>query len=233
MGLSELVAVNPVMREILERAERVAPYPTTVLITGETGVGKEVIAAFLHEKSPRSGGPFVKVNCGAIPDSLMESELFGYERGAFTGAKREGSPGLFEAADRGTLLLDEIGELTLAGQVKLLRALQEREVRRVGGTWSRALDVRVIATTNQDLEQRVKEGRFRSDLFYRLRVVHFHIPPLRERSEEIEPLVHHFSQVFSELYGIRKSWDEGALALLRQYPWPGNVRELRHLVESV
>ncbi|MEW6726605.1 MAG: sigma 54-interacting transcriptional regulator [Bacillota bacterium] len=232
-GVFEPVISSPVTRAIFELALRVAPYPTTVLITGETGTGKEVLASYIHRQSPRAKHPFIKVNCGAIPESLLESELFGYERGAFTGARKEGAIGLFEAAHPGTLLLDEISELPIMAQAKLLRALQEREIRRVGGTWSRNVDVRVIVCTNQNLDELVNQGLFRSDLYYRLNVVHFHIPALRERMDEIELLCEHFCKLVNKAYGLYKRFSPEAIEKLKAYHWPGNIRELRNLVERM
>jgi transcriptional regulator with PAS, ATPase and Fis domain len=178
--------------------------------------------------------PFIRLNCGAIPDALAESELFGYEGGAFTGAKKEGSPGLFEQADKGTILLDEIGELSPLMQVKLLRALQEREIRRVGGSWSKIIDVRVIASTNRNLSQLVQEGKFREDLFYRLQVVHLVIPPLRERREDLPDLINQFVEQFANIYrSPRKTFAAEAIDALLRYHWPGNIRQLRNCIESL
>ncbi|GAB6181656.1 hypothetical protein JCM14036_29750 [Desulfotomaculum defluvii] len=227
------VASSSEMQSVIRLATRVAPYPTTILITGETGVGKEVLASYIHRTSPRSSQPFITVNCGAIPESLLESELFGYEPGAFTGAKREGAQGLFEAANHGTILLDEISELPPKAQSKLLRALQEREIRRVGGTWSKAVDVRVISSTNVDLWDLVQKGEFRRDLFFRLQIVHINIPPLRRRHEDIEPLLHYYFKKLGEEYSLQRSLSQEALVILKNYHWPGNVRELRNLVESL
>jgi two-component system response regulator AtoC len=225
---------NPAFQRILVTLKRVARYPCTVLIEGETGVGKEVIASYLHDESPRAAMPYVKVNCGAIPESLVESELFGYEGGAFTGAKKEGSAGLFEKADKGTILLDEVGELPPLMQVKLLRALQEREIRRVGGTWSKTVDVRVIASTNKDLKRLVDEGRFREDLYYRLQIVHVKIPPLRERKEDLPVFVEMFLTMFADLYGSpRKTLSREVMAWFADYHWPGNIRQLRNCLESL
>jgi transcriptional regulator with PAS, ATPase and Fis domain len=227
------VIAGRVTRSVFELARRVAPYPTTVLITGETGTGKEVLASYIHQHSPRAGYPFIKVNCGAIPESLLESELFGYEKGAFTGARREGAIGLFEAAHSGTLLLDEISELPLKAQAKLLRALQEREIRRVGGTWSKNIDVRVIACTNKDLKELVSRGLFRKDLYYRLKVVHIHLPPLRERRDEIEAFLEYFCRQLNMSYGMQKKFSPAAVERLKACEWPGNIRQLRNLVEEM
>ncbi|WP_067929995.1 sigma-54 interaction domain-containing protein [Alicyclobacillus kakegawensis] len=229
----EPVAESEQMRALLKLARKVASFPTTLLIEGETGSGKEVLADYLHEHSARRNQPFVKVNCASIPEQLFESELFGYERGAFTGAKREGHAGLFEMANQGTLLLDEVGELSPAIQAKLLRVLQEREIRRVGGSWSKAVDVRVLACTNRDLRALVEQGRFREDLYYRLQVVHLRVPPLRHRPADIVPLCHAFLEEFCQAYGLVRRLSRAAERLLVAYPWPGNVRELRNVMERL
>lgn len=225
------IASDCEMLRILELAARVAPSRSTVLIQGESGTGKEVIARFIHEKSGRSSGPFVAVNCAALPETLLESELFGHEKGAFTGAIGR-KKGKFELAGGGTLLLDEISEMAVSVQAKLLRVLQQREVDRVGGSAPVTVDVRVLATTNRDLETEVKEGRFRKDLFYRLNVVPLHIPPLRKRQEDIGPLAEHFLEETALLNHIpAKTLSPEAEARLRRMPWPGNVRELENLME--
>ena len=219
------------MREVLELANRVAPFPSTVLITGESGSGKEAIARTIHRVSPRNGRAFVAVNCGAIPENLLESELFGHEKGAFTGADRA-REGVFEEADGGTLFLDEIGELPLALQVKLLRAVQERTIRRVGGTGERAVDVRVLTATARDLIEEVKGGRFRDDLFYRINVVQIHVPPLRTRPEDIPLLTEHFLRMHAKRLRIDSpELTPGVVPILAAYPWPGNVRELENVLE--
>jgi two-component system response regulator AtoC len=230
---AEAVVASPIMCALYEEAKRVAAYPTTVLIEGETGVGKEVLANWIHACSPRRNMPFIKLNCASIPEPLLESELFGYERGAFTGAKREGNPGLFELADKGTLLLDEVGELSPAFQAKLLRVLQDREVRRVGGSWSRVIDVRILACTNRNLRERVHSGHFREDLYYRLQVVTLRVPPLRERPEDIPVLLETFLRRFSDEFHLIRTFSDAAWQALQQYSYPGNVRELRNLVESL
>lgn len=225
------IAAHPDMLRILELASRIAATRSTVLIQGESGTGKEVVARFIHERSGRANGPFVAVNCAALPENLLESELFGHEKGAFTGAITR-KKGKFELAGGGTLLLDEISEMAVPVQAKLLRVLQEREVDRVGGQAPVAVDVRVLATTNRDLEKEVREGRFRQDLFYRLNVVPLHIPPLRKRLDDIAPLAEHFLKETASLNGIpTKSLSPEGEAHLRHMPWPGNVRELENLME--
>ncbi len=231
VGQRPIVAASPVMIEVLELIERAAEYKATVLVTGESGTGKEVLARAIHAQSPRRNEAFVAVNCGAIPENLLESELFGHAKGAFTGADRA-RRGLFAEADGGTLFLDEIGELPAALQVKLLRVLQEEEVRPVGESKPRSVDVRVIAATARDLEQEVAEGRFREDLFYRLNVLQVKVPALRERREDIPLLVDHFLGCARERVGrpVRSIADD-ALEKLSAYDWPGNVRELENVME--
>jgi two-component system response regulator AtoC len=227
----EIVAKSAGMREALELATKVAQHPSTVLITGESGTGKELIARLTHAASPRASAPFVPINCGAIPENLLESELFGHVKGAFTGAHVDRA-GLFEEADGGTLFLDEIGELPSQLQVKLLRALQEGEIRRVGDSSPRRVDVRIITATARDLEQEVREGTFRSDLYYRINVVRIHLPPLRQRTEDIPPLARHFVEHFAEQLGVDVSaFEPSAMKLLLVHPWYGNVRQLENVVE--
>ncbi len=228
-GMSNIVGVSKPMQEVFRVIERVANSSATILITGESGTGKELIARALHTQSGRSTGPFVAINCGAIPSELLESELFGYEKGAFTGAHNS-KKGLVEQADGGTLFLDEISELLPRLQVKLLRVLQERELQRVGGDGTIKVDVRVIAATNADLMERIRSGDFRSDLFYRLNVVSVRIPPLRERVDDILPLAHHFLRKHDGPQRIT-GFDTVAAQILRRYQWPGNVRELENLIE--
>jgi transcriptional regulator with PAS, ATPase and Fis domain len=219
------------MQEALRIASQVARYDSTVLIVGESGVGKDRLARFIHDTSPRAAGNFVPVNCGAITDALFESELFGHARGAFTGALQD-RPGLFEAADGGTLLLDEVGEVPLPLQVKLLRVLQEREVRRVGENRQRHVHVRVIAATNRDLAEEVAERRFRRDLFYRLRVVEIVVPPLRDRPEDLESLAQMLlDRVAQQMHRTITGYTPAALERILRYHWPGNVRELENAVE--
>jgi two-component system response regulator HydG len=229
-GLPGLIAQSPAMQAVLDLVERVAPTHATVLIQGESGTGKEVIAKAVHHASPRAARPFVAVNCGAVPETLLESELFGYVRGAFTGAA--GSKlGLFEEADGGTLFLDEIAEMPAALQVKLLRALQSGEVRRLGATQAATIDVRVLAATNGDLATRIAQGTFREDLFYRLNVIQVTLPPLRDRREDIPALAEHFLARAAIKLGRTLRLSPAALELVLRYPWPGNVRELENAIE--
>jgi two-component system response regulator HydG len=217
--------------EILSLAETVAPTDSTVLLSGESGTGKEVVARYIHRLSERGERPFFSINCGALPESLLESELFGHVKGSFTGAVKD-KDGLLVAANGGTLFLDEIGDMTAATQVKLLRAIQEREVIPVGSTEVRPVDVRIIAATNRDLEEEIRKGTFRSDLYYRLNVIQLRLPPLRERSEDVEILARHFLARLAEREGGEPRTLSGeALALLQAYDWPGNVRELENALE--
>ena len=226
-----IVGNNPVIESLRGMIKRVAPSPTTVLITGETGTGKELVAEALHAFSTRDKAPLVRINCGALPENLVEAELFGHERGAFTGADRA-KPGRFELADGGTLFLDEVGELPPAMQVKLLRVLEDGVVDRVGGIESRHVDVRLVAATNCDLDKEVQERRFREDLLYRLRVVEVRVPPLRERIDDVAVLVEFFlDKQARRLNRPRPTVSEAALAALQARPWPGNVRELENCVE--
>jgi DNA-binding NtrC family response regulator len=230
-GTSEIYGDSPAMHEVRERIARVAPTHATVLITGETGTGKELVARAIHRNSQRISKPFVAINCAAFTETLLESELFGHEKGAFTGADRQ-RQGLFEAAHEGTLFLDEAGEMSLAAQAKLLRVLMDGQVLRVGSTRPRRVDVRVLVATHRNLEQRVKEGLFREDLFYRLAVVPIHIPPLRERKDDIASLSEVFcTQIATELKMPKRRLTSEALAMLQQYKFPGNLRELRNLIE--
>jgi two-component system response regulator PilR (NtrC family) len=229
-GRYGLVGRSLAMQRLRALIEKVAATPSSVLITGESGTGKEVVARAIHRLSPRADGPFVVVNCGALPESLMESELFGHEKGAFTGAT-SAKPGLFRAAHGGTLFLDEIGELPLPLQVKLLRTLQEKAVRPVGGEKELPVDVRVLAATNKNLEEEVREGRFRQDLFYRLNVIRVEMPPLRARREDIPLLAQHFLEKHAALVGERRTLSPAALRRLLELDFPGNVRELENLIE--
>ena len=227
----ELVGASPELLEVFKSVGRIGPSPATVLVTGESGTGKELVARAVHAVSPRAAGPFVAVNCAAIPEDLLESELFGHERGAFTGAVAR-KVGRFERAHGGTLFLDEIGDMSLVLQAKILRALQEREIERVGGEERIALDVRVVAATHRDLAALIASGDFREDLFYRLAVVRLHLPPLRERRGDVRALALHYAARFARAYGrpLRAVADD-ALARLEAHPWPGNVRELRNVIE--
>ncbi|MEZ6036263.1 MAG: sigma-54 dependent transcriptional regulator [Planctomycetota bacterium] len=230
---TELVGLSPAIREVQTRIDQVAHAPdTTVLITGQSGTGKELVARCVHERSTRRHGPFVAINCAALTEALLEAELFGYEPGAFTGANREGKDGLFAVAAGGTLFLDEIGEMEPTLQAKLLRVLQERSFRRVGGVQDVAVDVRIIASTNRDLRQMVQAGGFREDLFYRLNVMAVHVPPLRDRAEDV-PLLSHFflDQIGRQMGKALSGFTEEAMETLCEYAWPGNVRELRNAIE--
>lgn len=224
-----IVAQSKIMQEIIALIERVAHSNASVLITGESGTGKEVAAVAIHQNSPRQNKPFIPVNCAALPEQLLESELFGHERGAFTGATAR-KLGRFELADNGTIFLDEIAEMSLNMQAKLLRVLQEKTFERVGGTETLSVDVRVIAATNRQLDDAIKKGLFREDLFYRLNVIHIHLPPLRERREDIPLLAKHFIQKYGTTYHVEKISPE-AMELLCSYHWPGNVRELQNVIE--
>ena len=230
---SKLVTASRAMQNVVALSKRLATVNSTVLITGESGVGKGLIAKTLHEEGSRWKEPFVTVNCGAIPENLIESELFGYVAGAFTGARSGGKKGLFEAAQGGTIFLDEISELPLDLQVKLLQVIQERKITPVGGVKPIPIDVRIISATNRDLESLVKEGRFREDLYYRLNVVPINVPPLRNRQEDIMPLIMINLQRLNKEMGTNKQISEGALDILLKYPWPGNIRELQNIVERL
>jgi DNA-binding NtrC family response regulator len=230
-GLQGFVARSGAMRDVVDLARRVAPGRTTVLITGETGTGKELVAGLIHDSSDRRDGPFIKVNCAALPETLLESELFGHERGAFTGAERR-RIGRFEQANGGTLFLDEIGDMTPTTQAKLLRVLQDQEFFRLGGTQTLRTDARIVAATNQDLKRAQAEGRFREDLYFRLDVIGLHLAPLRERPEDLEGLLEtQVARLARELDRPVTGFDDAALRRLRSHAWPGNVRELRNVVE--
>ncbi len=229
----QIIYRSKTMRNVIELAEKIAAYDSNVLIIGDSGVGKGILAKYIHKNSNRKDGPFITVNCGAIPENLIESELFGYEKGAFTGANREGKIGLFETANKGTLFLDEISELPLSMQVKLLAAIQEKTITRVGGNKQINLDFRLIAAANRSLEDLVKRDLFRKDLYYRLNVIPIFIPPLRERKEDIVHLIYHFLDHFAKLYNKKLSMSSSALDLLIEYSWPGNVRELENLIERL
>jgi DNA-binding NtrC family response regulator len=232
-GKPMIVGRSPAMAAVVAVANKVAPKPVTILITGESGTGKEVLARYIHQHSDRAHGPFVAVNLPAMPSELVESSLFGHEKGSFTGATRQ-SYGKFELANGGTLFLDEIGELKLDLQAKLLRALQEREIERVGGARPIPIEVRVVAATNRQLDKLIGEGRFREDLYWRLKVVPIELPPLRSRREDIRELAEHFLTRFAAAYGRPpQTLTDGAVALLQRYGWPGNIRELGNLVERL
>lgn len=231
LNTSEIVAEDHKTIEIIQLANRIAKVDTTILMLGETGAGKDQIAKHIHKVSKRCKKQFIKVNCGAVPASLIESEFFGYEKGAFTGANKEGKIGLFEMASGGTIFLDEVGELPMDMQVKLLRVLQEMEVVRIGGTKPIKIDVRVLAATNRDLEDMIKKKQFREDLYYRLNVIPLYIPPLRERKHDILPLINFFLTQLNKKYNFNKIFASDALNCMYEYNWPGNVRELKNIVE--
>lgn len=232
-GKNPILAVSQEMRNVLSLAEKVANFHATVLILGESGVGKEEVAKYIHNNSLRNEKPFIVLNCGAIPANLLESELFGYEKGAFTGAMQTGKEGLLEAADGGSVFLDEIGETPLDFQVKLLRFLESKEVRRVGAVESKNIDVRIIAATNRDLAQMVEEGTFREDLYYRLNVVQIDVPPLRKRVDDIIPLASLFLHHYNEVYNQEKLLTHEVIKELEKYPWVGNVRQLKNVIENM
>lgn len=228
-----IIASSHSMFNVLQMVKRLALVDSTVLITGESGVGKSVIAELLHKNGDRRDSPFITVNCGAIPENLIESELFGYEKGAFTGARSDGKTGLFEAADTGTIFLDEISELPFNLQVKLLQVIQERVITRIGGVGKVPIDVRIISATNRDLHELVEKNQFREDLYYRLNVVPINVPPLRERPEDILPLLQQNLDKYNKRYGQNKKFDPNALAVLLKFNWPGNIRELQNIVERL
>lgn len=233
LDIQGIVSKSPSMQRVVDLSLKVSQVDSTLLITGESGVGKEVIANLIHSRGPRKNGPMIKVNCASIPDTLLESELFGYNKGAFTGANKEGKPGMAELAHGGTLFLDEIGELPLLLQSKLLRVIQDKEVVRLGGTRPIKIDARIIAATNKSLFTMVAEGKFREDLYYRLNVVPIFIEPLRERKEDIPPLIVSFVNKYNERYKLNKRFTTEALEALVEYRWPGNVRELENVIERL
>lgn len=228
-----IIAKSPVSRHVFSIASEVAQRDSSVMLTGEPGVGKEVLARYIHQNSARAGKPFVPVNCSAIPSELMESEFFGYEKGSFTGASRNGKPGLFELADGGTLFLDEIGDLPMMLQPKLLRVLDSGDFRRIGGHDTLQTDVRIIAATNRNLRKMVDQGLFREDLFYRLNIIPIRIPPLRERKADIGELANQFLSSYNRKYGTDKKLSMQAQDFLTQYSWPGNIRELKNMIERL
>ena len=230
--LSEsLIGSSASLHNVWELIQKVAPTDASVMISGESGVGKEIVADEIYKMGPRKDKPFVKVNCASIPANLLESELFGYEKGAFTGANASGKKGLFEMANNGTLLLDEIGDMPLDLQVKLLRAIQNKEITRVGGTKPIPLDIRFISATNSDLKKKIEDGTFRRDLFYRLSVIPIHIPPLRDRTDDLEELCNHFINIYGEHHGRWIHLLPSHLDLMKRYSWPGNIRELENVIE--
>jgi PAS domain S-box-containing protein len=229
----DLISRSPKMAQVIQLATKIADVDSIVLINGESGTGKELIAKLIHKQGKGTSKPFIKINCAAIPEQLLESELFGYEGGAFTGARKEGKPGLFELAQHGTLFLDEIGDLPLLLQVKLLRAIQEKEFIRVGGTKTITFNARIIAATHRDIAKMVKEGAFREDLYYRLMVVPIYLSPLRERKEDIPLLIVHFIEKFNHRFGFNKKIAPQVIDKLVEYSWPGNVRELENIVERM
>lgn len=230
---SGIIAKSANMQKIENLGALVSKVDSTVLISGESGVGKGIISKYIHNKSNRREGPFIKIDCSAIPENLFESEVFGYDKGAFTGAEKTGKIGLLELANGGTVFLDEIGDMPLHLQPKLLRAIQDREIVRVGGKDVEQIDVRFIAATNRDLEKMVSEKKFREDLFYRLNVVPIFIPPLRERKDDIIPLIQDITQKINTRYGMSKSISDGAIQIMLQYEWPGNIRELENIIERI
>lgn len=228
-----IVAKSPEIRQLLSVAGSIAPLDSTVLLYGESGSGKDVFANFIHEHSERKEKPLITVNCAAFPENLIEAELFGYDRGSFTGASREGKIGLAEAADNGTLFLDEINSLPMSIQGKVLRMIEDKSIQRIGAIQPKKVDFRLIAATNQDLGELVRKGKFREDLYYRLHVIPLTIPPVRSRKEDIVPLCLHFLDYFCKKYNLKKSFSEEVLEEVRNYEWPGNVREIRNFVERM
>lgn len=231
LSSARLIGNSPALKNIWETIQRAAPTDATVLITGESGVGKEIVADEIYRLSDRNNKPFIKVNCASIPPNLLESELFGYEKGAFSGASPNGKQGLFESANGGTLLLDEIGDMPMDLQVKLLRAIQNKEITRVGGTRIIKLDIRFIAATNSDLRKKIAEGTFRQDLFYRLNVIPVHMPALRCRKDDIRVVCDHFIEMYNKKHGRHLCLTEKQYRFLENYPWPGNIRELENVIE--
>lgn len=233
MELEGVVSKSAKSEEILRTINRIAPFDANVLLTGESGVGKNMFAKLIHKKSKRAEHPFIEINCGAIPENLLESELFGYEGGSFTGANKEGKIGLIELAQNGTLFFDEIAEMPLNLQVKLLNVIQNKTIKRVGGTKDIQVDFRLIAASNKDFRQQIAEKKFREDLFYRLNVITIEIPPLRERREDVIPLALYFVDKYNKTYGLNKSFSKKVFDRLVSYHWPGNIRELENIVERL
>lgn len=233
ISANDIIGESPQLQTILQTMSKVASFDANVLLTGESGVGKSLFAKNIHALSKRKDGPFIEINCGAIPENLLESELFGYEKGSFTGANAEGKVGLIELADGGTLFLDEISELPINLQVKVLRAIQEKKILKVGGTKEEAVDFRLITATNRNLEELVKQGAFRQDLYYRLKVIPIEIPPLRDRKDDILPLSLHFLNKCNQTYGLNRTFSYIVTEAFQRYNWPGNIRELENLVERM
>ena len=232
-GTVKIIAASKAMKEILVLLKTISGTDSTVLICGESGTGKELIARYIHQNSSRSGSVFLPINCAALPPDLIESELFGYEKGAFTGASREGKAGLFEQAEHGTIFLDEIGEMPLSLQSKLLRVLENGEVKRIGGNQIHAVNVRVLAATNRDLQSMVRKKKFREDLYYRLNVIPVLLPPIRERRDDVFPLCQHYLQQLNLRYGKKKRFGQEVRTILERYYWPGNAREIKNVIERL
>lgn len=233
-AIDNIIGSSPKIMELKDIVAKVANSDSTVLITGESGTGKEIFANAIHETSDRRDNNYIKVNCAAIPPNILESELFGYEEGAFTGAKTGGKIGKFELANHGTLFLDEIGDMSIDMQAKILRVLQEKKVERVGGNTTKEIDVRIIAATNQDLVDKIENGQFREDLYYRLNVIPLHLPPLCERQDDIPELCDFFIEKYNDKFGIYiESIEDEAMSYLKNYTWPGNVRELENVIERI
>ena len=230
---TKIVGNSPITLQLITMVERISKFDASVLLTGESGVGKTMFAQAIHEESTRRNYPFITINCGAIPENLIETELFGYDKGAFTGASHEGKPGLIELAHKGVLFLDEIGDLPLHMQVKLLKVIQDKKVMRVGGIKEKKVDFRLISASNKNLSKLVESGKFRDDLYYRINVVSIHIPPLRERKEDIFFLINRFTEKYNEQYGVKRAFSNGAIDMLESFSWPGNIRELENVVERM
>ncbi len=230
---TKIVGNSPTTLNIISMVERIAKFDASVLLTGESGVGKTMFAQAIHEESKRRNYPFITINCGAIPENLLETELFGYEKGAFTGASIEGKPGLIELAHKGIIFLDEIGDLPLHMQVKLLKVIQDKKITRVGGVKEKTVDFRLISASNQNLSKLIESGKFRDDLYYRINVVSINIPPLRERKEDIFFLINRFTEKYNDLYGVKRAFSNKAIDLLESFSWPGNIRELENVVERM
>lgn len=233
IAIEGIIAKSPISQDILKTINRIAPFDANVLLTGESGVGKTMFAKIIHKKSQRAEGPFIEINCGAVPENLLESEFFGYEKGSFTGANRDGKIGLIELAQNGTLFLDEISELSLSMQVKILKVIQDKTFMRIGGTKEVSVDFRLIAASNRDFQSLLENKLFRVDLYYRLNVITINIPPLRERKDDIVPMIAYFIDKFNKEYGLDKSISRHAYNALVAYEWPGNIRELENTIEKI